>query len=189
MTRSNSPCRFNSLTKCSVTSVVFMGSWLTEKQTSIQRDPSRQLAVICLAVFPAILILPQLVWTKESFKNNWYFLLVSRWCFRLCRFITKLWLCSSPATPKFLPDTLSIKIPLISLQLLTHRGITRHKEIKTVQQFNISKIFTIHYGLFFLDIGYSLLDIGYSPRLFPLDIGYFPPCGIPRLRDGYWIFC
>ena len=56
---------------------------------------------------------------KELFKNNWYFLLVSRWHFRLCRFVTKLRLCSSPATPKFLPDTLSIKIPLISLQLLS----------------------------------------------------------------------
>ncbi len=56
---------------------------------------------------------------KESFKNNWYFLLVSRRHFRLCRFVTKLQLCSSPATPKFLPDTLSIKIPLISLQLLS----------------------------------------------------------------------
>ena len=55
---------------------------------------------------------------KESFKNNWYFLLWSRWHFWLCRFVTKLRLCSSPATPKFLPDTLSIKIPLISLQLL-----------------------------------------------------------------------
>ena len=57
----------------------------------------------------------------ESFKNNWYFLLGSQGRFRLCRFVTKLRLCSSPATPKFLPDTLSIKIPLISLQLLRSR--------------------------------------------------------------------
>ena len=55
---------------------------------------------------------------KESFKNNWYFLLVSPGRFRLCRFVTKLRLCSSPVTPKFLPDTIIRKMPLISLQIL-----------------------------------------------------------------------
>ena len=46
-----------------------------------------------------------------------------------------------------------------------------------------------------LDIPCWILDIRFYPcspssgfRLFHLDIGYFPPCGIPRLRDGYWIF-
>ncbi|MHB9138889.1 MAG: lysophospholipid acyltransferase family protein [Victivallaceae bacterium] len=59
--------------------------------------------------------------TKELFKNNWHFLLVSRGHFRLCRFVTKLRLCSSPSTPKFIPDTLSIKYHLFFLQLLIIR--------------------------------------------------------------------
>ena len=42
---------------------------------------------------------------RSRSKNNWYFLLVSRWHFRLCQFVTKLRLCSFPASPEFLHDT------------------------------------------------------------------------------------
>jgi hypothetical protein len=41
-----------------------MVSWLTEKQTGLLEDFSRQLAVIRLSIFAAILILPQLFRTK-----------------------------------------------------------------------------------------------------------------------------
>jgi len=42
-----------------------MGSWLTEKQTGLLEDFSRQFPVIRLSVFSAILILPQLLGTKS----------------------------------------------------------------------------------------------------------------------------